>query len=163
MSHITIEVGEFKVTLPFDTLVRLAKKQIEKQVVASVTYKGPLDFLMQKTEDLDPALFGLEAVRIVNCFRNNDIIYLGDLVQKTDRELLAMGNFGRKSLRATVQMLAFLGLSLGMTVPDWSLAKEELAASTAVADTRPVQYYNGGYDPDNIKPRQPRRHMEHTS
>lgn len=157
MSHITIEVGEFKVTLPFDALVRLAKKQNGEPVAAAVTYKGPLDFLLQKIEDLDPALFGpdIADVRIVNCCKNHDIVYLGDLVQKTERELLAMANFGRKSLRATVRMLAYLKLSLNMTVPGWSLAKAERAGT--------IRYDNCGYDPGNIKPWQPRHRVEHTA
>jgi DNA-directed RNA polymerase subunit alpha len=53
------------------------------------------------------------------CLRNDNIIYIGDLVQKTEAELLRMPNSGRKSLNEIKKVLAQMGFHLGMEVPGW--------------------------------------------
>lgn len=59
------------------------------------------------------------SVRTENCLRNAQIIYVGDLVQRTEAELLRTQNFGRKSLNEVKEDLAQRGLHLGMDFPDW--------------------------------------------
>jgi DNA-directed RNA polymerase subunit alpha len=59
------------------------------------------------------------SVRSANCLKNDNIVYIGDLVQKTEQEMLRTPNFGRKSLNEIKEVLATMGLSLGMTVPEW--------------------------------------------
>lgn len=58
-------------------------------------------------------------VRASNCLRNADIQWIGELVQKTEAEMLTYKNFGRKSLNDIKGVLAEMGLSLGMKIPNW--------------------------------------------
>jgi Bacterial RNA polymerase, alpha chain C terminal domain len=68
------------------------------------------------------------SVRSANCLKNDDIVYAGDLVKKTEAEMLRTPNFGRWSLNEIKQILAQMGLHLGMEVPGWPPENiEELA------------------------------------
>ena len=58
-------------------------------------------------------------MRSANCLKNDNIVYIGDLVQRTEQEMLRTPNFGRKSLNEIKEVLASMGLGLGMTVPGW--------------------------------------------
>jgi DNA-directed RNA polymerase subunit alpha len=64
--------------------------------------------LFRPVEDLELS------VRSANCLQNADIRYLGELVQKTEQEMLKTKNFGRKSLNEIKEILHEMGLSLGM-------------------------------------------------
>src|SRR6202030_1834863 len=59
------------------------------------------------------------SVRSANCLKNDNIVYIGDLGQKTEAEMLRTPNFGRKSLNEIKEVLAQMGLHLGMEVPGW--------------------------------------------
>jgi DNA-directed RNA polymerase subunit alpha len=59
------------------------------------------------------------SVRSANCLKNADIRYIGDLVQKTEAEMLKTKNFGRKSLNEIKEILQEMGLSLGMKLENW--------------------------------------------
>ena len=59
------------------------------------------------------------SVRSANCLKNDNIIYIGDLVQKTEAEMLRTPNFGRKSLNEIKEVLSSMGLRLGMDIPGW--------------------------------------------
>ncbi len=59
------------------------------------------------------------SVRSANCLANANIKYIGDLVQKTESEMLKTKNFGRKSLKEIKEILAEMGLSLGMKLDNW--------------------------------------------
>ena len=59
------------------------------------------------------------SVRSANCLKNDNIVYIGDLVQKTEAEMLRTPNFGRKSLNEIKEVLSGMGLHLGMDVEDW--------------------------------------------
>jgi DNA-directed RNA polymerase subunit alpha len=59
------------------------------------------------------------SVRSANCLQNAGIKLIGELVQKTEAEMLKTKNFGRKSLKEIKEILAEMGLSLGMTLPNW--------------------------------------------
>lgn len=78
--------------------------------------------LLRKVDELELS------VRSANCLKNDNIVYIGDLIQKTEAEMLRTPNFGRKSLNEIKEVLASLGLHLGMDVPDWPPENiEELA------------------------------------
>lgn len=59
------------------------------------------------------------SVRSMNCLKNDNIIYIGDLVQKSESEMLRTPNFGRKSLNEIKEVLTTMSLYLGMEVPNW--------------------------------------------
>ena len=59
------------------------------------------------------------SVRSMNCLKNDNIIYIGDLVQKTESEMLRTPNFGRKSLNEIKELLTAMSLYLGMEIPNW--------------------------------------------
>jgi DNA-directed RNA polymerase subunit alpha len=59
------------------------------------------------------------SVRTANCLKNDNIVYIGDLVQKSEAEMLRTPNFGRKSLDEIKGALAQLGLHLGIKIPGW--------------------------------------------
>jgi len=64
------------------------------------------------------------SVRSANCLQNANIRYIGELVQRTEAEMLKTKNFGRKSLNEIKETLASLGLSLGMTIESLPPRKE---------------------------------------
>lgn len=71
-------------------------------------------------ENLSRSVEDLElSVRSANCLRNAKIRHIGELVQKTEAEMLKTKNFGRKSLNEIKQLLAEMGLSLGMKIEGW--------------------------------------------
>ena len=59
------------------------------------------------------------SVRSANCLQNANIRYIGELVQRTESEMLKTKNFGRKSLKEIKEILAEMGLSLGMKLENW--------------------------------------------
>jgi DNA-directed RNA polymerase subunit alpha len=69
--------------------------------------------LLRKVDELELS------VRSANCLKNDNIVYIGDLIQKTEAEMLRTPNFGRKSLNEIKEVLAQMGLHLGMEVPNW--------------------------------------------
>ena len=71
-------------------------------------------------ENLDKSVDELElSVRSANCLQNANIRYIGELVQRTEGEMLKTKNFGRKSLKEIKEILAEMGLSLGMKLDGW--------------------------------------------
>jgi len=78
--------------------------------------------LLRKVDELELS------VRSANCLKNDNIVYIGDLVQKTEAEMLRTPNFGRKSLNEIKEVLANMGLHLGMEIANWPPENiEELA------------------------------------
>ncbi len=69
--------------------------------------------LLRKVDELELS------VRSANCLKNDNIVYIGDLVQKSEQEMLRTPNFGRKSLNEIKEVLSAMGLSLGMAVTGW--------------------------------------------
>ena len=78
--------------------------------------------LLKKVEELELS------VRSANCLKNDNIVYIGDLVQKTESEMLRTPNFGRKSLNEIKEVLQQMDLGLGISVPDWPPENIEVLA-----------------------------------
>ncbi len=85
--------------------------------------------LFMRIEDLQPAL----SVRSENCLKKAGIFYVGEIIQKTDKELLDLGNFGKTSLQEVTSRLGDMGLELGMTIDEevFEREKERLAPRDA--------------------------------
>ncbi len=110
-----------------DDAIALAARILQDQLQAFINFDEPevkqdqdtsekLPFnsnLLKKVEELELS------VRSANCLKNDNIIYIGDLVQKTESEMLRTPNFGRKSLNEIKEVLTQMELNLGMSVPDW--------------------------------------------
>lgn len=78
--------------------------------------RDPLGFspvLLRRVDDMELS------VRASNCMRHENIVYVGDLVTRSEAALMRVPNFGRKSLNEIKAALASLGLGLGMEVPEW--------------------------------------------
>jgi DNA-directed RNA polymerase subunit alpha len=76
--------------------------------------KLPFDIqLLKKVDDLELS------VRSQNCLKNDNIVYIGDLVVKTEGEMLKTPNFGRKSLNEIKELLASMNLRFGMEIQEW--------------------------------------------
>jgi DNA-directed RNA polymerase subunit alpha len=69
--------------------------------------------LLKKVDELELS------VRSANCLKNDNIVYIGDLIQKSEAEMLRTPNFGRKSLNEIKEVLSGMGLHLGMAVENW--------------------------------------------
>jgi len=110
-----------------DDAVALASRILQDQLQLFINFDEPhaattaepeddLPFnrnLLRKVDELELS------VRSANCLKNDNIIYIGDLVQKSEQEMLRTPNFGRKSLNEIKEVLASMALSLGMAVTGW--------------------------------------------
>ena len=91
------------------TEVEVAKKEEEEEEKEEI----PKELLHKSIDELELS------VRALNCLKSADINLIGELVQKTENELLKTKNFGRKSLMEIKNVLAQLGLSLGMKLENF--------------------------------------------
>ena len=110
-----------------DDAIALSARILQDQLQAFINFDEPeiqqdqdsaekLSFnsnLLKKVEELELS------VRSANCLKNDNIIYIGDLVQKTESEMLRTPNFGRKSLNEIKEVLNTMSLYLGMEIPNW--------------------------------------------
>ena len=110
-----------------DDAVAYAARILQDQLSIFVNFEEPesakvgeidsgLEFnplLLKKVDELELS------VRSANCLKNDNIVYIGDLIQKTEAEMLRTPNFGRKSLNEIKEVLSGMGLHLGMEVEDW--------------------------------------------
>ncbi|AZQ69242.1 DNA-directed RNA polymerase subunit alpha [Silicimonas algicola] len=110
-----------------DDAVALAARILQDQLSIFVNFDEPeaaramddedgLEFnplLLKKVDELELS------VRSANCLKNDNIVYIGDLIQKTEAEMLRTPNFGRKSLNEIKEVLSGMGLHLGMDVEEW--------------------------------------------
>jgi len=88
----------------------------EPEVAGRAEEEDDLEFnplLLKKVDELELS------VRSANCLKNDNIVYIGDLIQKTEAEMLRTPNFGRKSLNEIKELLSTMGLHLGMDIIDW--------------------------------------------
>ena len=110
-----------------DDSIALAARILQDQLSIFVNFDEPeaieqeeesdtLEFnplLLKKVDELELS------VRSANCLKNDNIVYIGDLIQKTEAEMLRTPNFGRKSLNEIKEVLNSMGMHLGQDVPDW--------------------------------------------
>jgi DNA-directed RNA polymerase subunit alpha len=121
---ITVETNG---TITPDDALAYAARILQDQLQTFINFEEPkeagradeddgLEFnplLLKKVDELELS------VRSANCLKNDNIVYIGDLIQKTEAEMLRTPNFGRKSLNEIKEVLSGMGLHLGMDVPDW--------------------------------------------
>ena len=105
--------------------IRTAARILMEQLSVFADLEGTaLPIEHQKTVQVDPLLLrpvdDLElTVRSANCLKAENIYYIGDLIQRTENELLKTPNLGRKSLNEIKEVLAARGLTLGMKLENW--------------------------------------------
>ncbi len=132
---LTLQVETNGVISP-DDAVAYAARILQDQLQVFINFEEPqaaaaeeeaeeLPFnrnLLKKVEELELS------VRSANCLKNDNIVYIGDLVQKSEGDMLRTPNFGRKSLNEIKEVLTNMGLHLGMQVEGWPPENiEELA------------------------------------
>ena len=114
-------------SLPAEDAVAYAARIFQDQLALFVNFDEPAEVekkpqtteiefnknLLRKVDELELS------VRSMNCLKNDNIIYIGDLVQKTENEMLRTPNFGRKSLNEIKEVLNAMSLFLGMEIPNW--------------------------------------------
>lgn len=99
------------------------EEEEEEEEITVQEHQGDMDKL---NENLFRSVDELElSVRSANCLKHADIRLIGDLVQKTEAEILATKNFGRKSLNEIKEILLEMGLGLGMKLDNWPHKKAE--------------------------------------
>ncbi len=112
--------------IPEDS-VAYAARIIDEQLKMFINFDDPVEEVVTPTKE-EPQLNvnllrkveELElSVRSANCLKNDEIIYIGDLVQKTESEMLRTPNFGRKSLNEIKEILSTMTLELGMKIEGW--------------------------------------------
>ena len=115
--------------------VALSARIMQDQLQLFINFEEDEEEKQEKTEELEynPILLKkvdeLElSVRSRNCLQNDNIVYIGDLVNKTEAEMLRTQNFGRKSLNEIKDVLSKFGLKFGMEIASWPPENiEELA------------------------------------
>ena len=123
---LTMEIETNGTILPEDA-VALAGRIISDQATLFVNFQEEEEVKESEKETepkLNPNLLRkvdeLElSVRSANCLKNDNIIYIGDLVLKSENEMLRTPNFGRKSLNEIREVLSHMGLGLGMSIDNW--------------------------------------------
>ncbi len=118
-------------TLEAEEAIKFASTILSDQLSSFVDFKVIEEQKVEEKEpDIDPAL--LQAideldltVRSANCLKAENIYYVGDLIQRSEMELLKTPNLGRKSLTEIKDVLASKGLSLGMHLDNWPPASLE--------------------------------------
>jgi DNA-directed RNA polymerase subunit alpha len=128
-----LDYDKLNMTIETDGSVRpedaiaFAARIMQDQLDVFVNFEEPVAPVVEdKTPELtfNPALLKkvdeLElSVRSANCLKNDNIVYIGDLILKSESEMLRTPNFGRKSLNEIKEVLAQMGLHLGMNIPNW--------------------------------------------
>jgi DNA-directed RNA polymerase subunit alpha len=114
-------------TVAPDDAVAVAARILQDQLQLFINFDEPRQRVVEDVQDDLPfnrnllrKVDELElSVRSANCLKNDNIVYIGDLVQKSEQEMLRTPNFGRKSLNEIKEVLASMGLGLGMSVTGW--------------------------------------------
>lgn len=125
-------------TIDPEEAIRRSATILQQQLAAFVDFESEAEQAEEEEEDqIDPILLrpvdDLElTVRSANCLKAENIYYIGDLIQRTEVELLKTPNLGKKSLTEIKDVLASKGLSLGMVLENWppaSLKKDDKVLS----------------------------------
>lgn len=114
-------------TITPEDAIAFAARILQDQLQTFINFEEPEDLTAEKESDepefnrnLLRRVDELElSVRSANCLKNDNIVYIGDLVRKTEAEMLRTPNFGRKSLNEIKEVLSSMGLRLGMENPGW--------------------------------------------
>jgi len=123
---LTLEVWTNGSVLPADA-IGLSAKLLKDHMSIFINFEeemdgdshGDGDRMLLRNENLNRSVEELElSVRSYNCLKNANIQTIGELVQKTEAEMLKTKNFGRKSLNEIKEILAQMGLSLGMKIDE---------------------------------------------
>ena len=123
---LTIDVTTDGTISPEDS-VALAARILQDQLQLFINFEEPQLAIREEARDELPfnknllrKVDELElSVRSANCLKNDNIIYIGDLVLKSEAEMLRTPNFGRKSLNEIKEVLSQMGLHLGMEIATW--------------------------------------------
>jgi DNA-directed RNA polymerase subunit alpha len=129
--RLTLEIWTDGTLAPVDALA-YAAKILKEQLTIFINFEEPVEALAPLADEptpLNPNLFKsvdeLElSVRSANCLQNANIRYIGELVQRSESEMLKTKNFGRKSLNEIKEVLASMDLDLGMTLESFPERKE---------------------------------------
>jgi DNA-directed RNA polymerase subunit alpha len=124
---LTLEVWTNGSVKPHDAVAyaaKILKEQLTIFINFEETDESAYQAASQEEEPLNENLFRsvdeLElSVRSANCLQNANITLIGELVQRTEQDMLKTKNFGRKSLKEIKEILANMGLSLGMKIDSW--------------------------------------------
>ena len=114
-------------TVTPEDVIALAARIVQDQLQLFINFEEPREThreeeavepefnpnLLKKVDELELS------VRSANCLKNDNIIYIGDLVQHSESEMLRTPNFGRKSLNEIKEVLSHMGLHLGMEIASW--------------------------------------------
>jgi DNA-directed RNA polymerase subunit alpha len=127
---LTLEVWTNGAVLPEDA-VALAAKIVKEQVQIFITFDEDVEPVEEERSEDEPVNENLYrtvdelelSVRSANCLQNANIRFIGELVQKTEAEMLKTKNFGRKSLKEIKEILGNMGLTLGMKVDSFDPQK----------------------------------------
>ena len=123
---LALEIWTDGTLAPVDALA-YAAKILKEQLAIFINFDEPVESVIPAADEptpLNPNLFRsvdeLElSVRSANCLQNANIRYIGELVQKTEAEMLKTKNFGRKSLNEIKELLTSMGLELGATLDNF--------------------------------------------
>ena len=138
---LTLEVWTNGSVSPADAVAfaaKILKEQLSIWVNFEETEETSYQAVVGEDEPLNENLFRsveeLElSVRSANCLQNANITLIGELVQRTEQDMLKTKNFGRKSLKEIKEILANMGLSLGMKIDNWPQLLERWKAQQAQA------------------------------
>jgi DNA-directed RNA polymerase subunit alpha len=138
---LTLEVWTNGSVTPADAVAfaaKILKEQLSIWVNFEESEETSYQAVLSDDEPLNENLFRsveeLElSVRSANCLQNANITLIGELVQRTEQDMLKTKNFGRKSLKEIKEILANMGLSLGMKIDNWPQLLERWKAQQAQA------------------------------
>ena len=149
---LSVEIWTNGTILPADAL-GLSAKLLKDHMTIFINFEEEmeaghehLDGPMIRNENLNRSVEELElSVRSYNCLKNANIATIGELIQKTEAEMLKTKNFGRKSLNEIKEILAQMGLSLGMKIDE---SGNPVPGPTSVLPAATLAASFGGFDDD---------------
>jgi DNA-directed RNA polymerase subunit alpha len=150
---LTIEVWTNGSVLPADA-VGLAAKLLKDHMTIFINFEEEMEAGAEthdgpaiRNENLNRSVEELElSVRSYNCLKNANIQTIGELIQKTEAEMLKTKNFGRKSLNEIKEILAQMGLSLGMRIDE---SGNPVPGPTSILPAATLAAGFGSYDDDD--------------
>ena len=151
---LTLEIWTNGTVLPADAL-GLSAKLLKDHMSIFINFEeemeagshGEHDGPAIRNENLNRSVEELElSVRSYNCLKNANIATIGELIQKTEAEMLKTKNFGRKSLNEIKEMLAQMGLSLGMRIDE---SGNPVPGPTSILPAATLSQSYGNFDDDD--------------